>query len=73
MASSLFGKIARLATSPQGKRAVNQAISHGRDFAAKPENRAKIEQARKKLVERAGRGRPGPDTAAPPEPDPRER
>lgn len=67
MASSLFGKLARLATSPQGRRVVNQA----KDFASKPENRAKIEQARQKLVQRAGRGRSGPDTAAPPEPDPR--
>ncbi|MEO6882331.1 MAG: hypothetical protein ABI181_15460 [Mycobacteriaceae bacterium] len=65
MAPSLLGKIARLATSPQGKRAFNQA----KDFAAKPENRAKIEQARQKLVERAGRGRSGPDAPAPPEPD----
>lgn len=68
MAPSLFGKLARLATSPQGKRVVNQA----KEYASKPENRAKIEQARKKLVERAGRGRSGPDAASP-EPDPRKR
>lgn len=69
MASSLFGKIARLATSPRGKRAFNQALSQGRDFAAKPENRAKIEAARQKLAERARRGGSGPAARKPPEQD----
>lgn len=45
MASSLFSKIAKFASSPQGKQALNKA----KDFAAKPENKAKIEQAAQKL------------------------
>lgn len=45
MASSLFSKIAQFASSPQGKKALNQA----KDFASKPENKAKIEQVAQKL------------------------
>ena len=41
MASSLLSKIAKLAASPQGKKAINQA----KDFASKPENKAKIDKA----------------------------
>lgn len=55
MASSLFSKIAKLASSPQGKKAINQA----KDFASKPENKAKIEQAAQKLRGK-GKGTSGP-------------
>ena len=59
MASPLIARIARFAASPQGRRLAAQA----KDFASKPENRAKIEQARQKLVEK-GRGRGGPSGSA---------
>ncbi|UZJ26381.1 hypothetical protein RHODO2019_08275 [Rhodococcus antarcticus] len=52
MASSLFSKIAKFASSPQGKKAISQA----KDFASKPENKAKIEQAAQKL---RGKGKGG--------------
>jgi len=45
VASSLFNKISQLASSPQAQRVVNQA----KDFASKPETKAKIEQARQRL------------------------
>lgn len=45
MASSLFSKIAKLAASPQGR----QVISQAKNFAAKPENKAKIERALQRI------------------------
>lgn len=54
--ASMFSKIAQFASSPQGRRLANQA----KDFAAKPENKQKIEQARQKLM---GKGKgPGAGT-----------
>ena len=52
MASSLLSKIAKLAASPQGKKMINQA----KDFASKPETKAKIEQAVRRIRSRG----PGP-------------
>ncbi len=48
MASSLFSKIAQLASSPQGKRAIDQA----KGFASKPENKQKIEQMRQRFTKK---------------------
>ena len=45
MASSLISKIAKLAASPQGR----QVISRAKNFASKPENKAKIEQAVRRI------------------------
>lgn len=50
--ASMFSKLARFASSPQGK----QAVAKAKDFASKPENKAKIEQARQKLQRKGGRG-----------------
>ncbi len=57
--ASMISKLARFAASPQGK----QAFAKAKDYASKPENRAKIEQARQKLVDKRkgsrGTGRSG--------------
>jgi hypothetical protein len=45
---SLIGRIARFATSPQGRRLAAQAKRYAQD----PKNRAKIDNARKRLAER---------------------
>ena len=46
---SLLARISRFARSPQGRRFAGQAKA----FAAKPENRAKIERLRTRLGKRA--------------------
>jgi hypothetical protein len=43
--AGLFGKVAKFASSPQGRR----LIEKGKDAANDPKNRAKIEQAASKL------------------------
>jgi len=45
---SLIGRIAKFATSPQGRRLAGQA----KRYASDPKNRAKIDAARKRLAER---------------------
>lgn len=50
--ASLFNKIAKFASSPQGR----QAITRAKDFASKPENKQKIELARQKIMRKGGRG-----------------
>ena len=44
-----MSRIARFAASPQGRRLARQA----KEFAAKPENRRKIEQFRTRLTKKA--------------------
>jgi hypothetical protein len=51
---SMISRIARLASSPQGRRLLAQA----RSYAGSPEGKAKIEQVRRRLAERR-RPRPG--------------
>jgi hypothetical protein len=52
---SLINRIARFASSPQGRRAVGKA----KRYAKSPQGRAKIEQVRRQLGARGGdRGRP---------------
>jgi len=50
---SLFNRIARFASSPQGRRLVGQA----KRYAASPQGRAKLDQARRQI---AARRRPRP-------------
>ena len=57
MASPLIARLARFAASPQGRRLAAQA----KDYASKPENRAKIEQVRRRLAEQR-RGTDGSGT-----------
>jgi hypothetical protein len=45
---SLFAKLARFASSPQGRRVVGQA----KRYASSPEGRAKLDQARRQLAAR---------------------
>jgi hypothetical protein len=45
---SLIGRIAKFATSPQGRRLAAQAKRYAQD----PKNRARIDAARKRLAER---------------------
>jgi hypothetical protein len=49
--AGLFSKVSRFARSPQGQKLAGQA----KRYASKPENRAKIEGVRKRLMQR---GRP---------------
>jgi hypothetical protein len=49
-----LNKLAKFASSPQGKRAVNQA----KRYAQSPEGRARIEKVRKQLVARKARPKP---------------
>ncbi|MCU1674760.1 MAG: hypothetical protein JWN77_2873 [Frankiales bacterium] len=48
--AGLFGKVAKFASSPQGRR----LIEKGKDAANDPKNRAKIEQAASKLRKKGG-------------------
>ena len=48
--AGLLNKVARFASSPQGRRVINQAKA----AAAKPENRAKIEQLVSKVQRKGG-------------------
>jgi hypothetical protein len=50
----LFDRLVRLATSPQGKRAINQA----KHYAQSPEGKRRIEQARKQLAARKKPNKP---------------
>jgi hypothetical protein len=45
---SLFSKIARFASSPQGRRLTAQA----KRYASDPKNRAKVDDARRRLMAR---------------------
>jgi hypothetical protein len=45
---SLISRIARFASSPQGRRMTAQA----KRYASDPKNRAKIDEARRRLMER---------------------
>ena len=48
--AGLFGKVAKFASSPQGRNLINKA----KDAADDPKNRAKIEQAAAKLRRKGG-------------------
>lgn len=43
--AGLFGKVARFASSPQGRKLIDKA----KDAAGDPKNRAKVEQVARKL------------------------
>lgn len=49
---TLMNSISRLARSPQGKRLARRAV----DAAKDPKTRRQIEEARRKLAERRGKG-----------------
>ena len=52
---SLINRVARFASSPQGRRAIGKA----KTYAQSPKGRAKIDQGRRQLAARGGgRGRP---------------
>jgi hypothetical protein len=51
---SLIGRIAKFAQSPQGRRLTAQAKRYAQD----PKNRAKIDQARRRLMARGKPGKP---------------
>ena len=51
---SLMSMIAAFARSPQGRRAAAAAMA----YAQSPQGRARIDQARRRLAQRGGRGRP---------------
>ncbi len=48
--AGLFGKVAKFASSPQGRK----LIEKGKEAAGDPRNRAKIEQAAQKLRRKGG-------------------
>ncbi len=50
-----LSRLARFASSPQGRRAINKAKA----YAQSPEGRARIEKARKQIAQRGG-NRPKP-------------
>ena len=52
---SLFSTVARLASSPQGRAAIQKA----KDAANDPRNRAKIDDVVAKVRQKGGRGGPG--------------
>ena len=49
-----LNKIAKFASSPQGKRAINQA----KRYARSPEGKAKLEQVRRQIAARRTRPKP---------------
>ena len=59
---SLIGRIARFASSPQGRRLAAQA----KRYASDPKNRAKIDEARKRLMARDAKQTGHADAQAPP-------
>ena len=54
--ASLMSKLTHLAKSPQGKKMVDQA----KQLASDPKTRAKIDEARSKLMKRGGAGHDAP-------------
>lgn len=50
--SSLLGKIAKFARSPQGQRAINQATRKAQELSKDPNTRAKVEELRSKVTKR---------------------
>ncbi len=52
---SLISRVARFASSPQGRRAVAKA----KRYAQSPEGRAKIDRARHQLAQRSSKRKPG--------------
>ena len=48
--AGLFGKVAKFASSPQGRKLIDKA----KDAAEDPKNRAKIEQATQRLRRKGG-------------------
>ena len=48
--AGLFGKVARFASSPQGRKLIDKA----KDAAEDPKNRAKVEQAAQRLRRKGG-------------------
>ena len=52
---SLFSTVARLASSPQGRAAIQKA----KDAANDPRNRAKLDDVVAKVKQKGGRGGPG--------------
>ncbi|GAA2347014.1 hypothetical protein GCM10009854_25030 [Saccharopolyspora halophila] len=49
---SLFKKVAQFASSPQGKKVINQA----KKYASDPKNKEKIDQVKNKITGKGGSG-----------------
>lgn len=47
----LIGKLAALAATPQGRRAMQKATRKAQEIASDPKNRAKVEQVRARVQE----------------------
>lgn len=72
MASSLFGKLAGLARSPQGQRVISQAARKAQELAKDPATRARIDQGAARVRAEVDRRRGGSGRSANPT-DPTER
>lgn len=53
--ASFVGKLARLARTSKGRELTQKAAERAKEYAEKPENRKKIEDLRRKVVERGER------------------
>lgn len=47
--ASLFDKVAKMARSPQGQKAIDQASRKARELANDPKTKAKIDQVKRRL------------------------
>lgn len=47
--ASLFNRITRFASSPQGQRAIRQASGKAQQWAKDPKNKARIDDVRRRL------------------------
>jgi hypothetical protein len=70
MASSLFGKLAGLAKSPQGQKMISQATKKAQELAKDPATRAKIDQGAARVRAEVDKRRGGSGRSAnPTDPD----
>ncbi len=66
MASSLFGKLAGLARSPQGQRVISQATRKAQQLAKDPATRAKLDQGAARVRAEVDKRRGGSGRSANP-------
>lgn len=67
MASSLFGKVSRWASTPQGRRAISQATQRAQQMAKDPATKARVGKLRSRIT---GGDKPGGGPGMPPAPRP---
>jgi hypothetical protein len=63
--ASLFDRVSRVVRSPQGQRALSQAVGRAQQLARDPANRARIEKLRTEVTRRVNGSR-GPRRPEPP-------